>query len=284
MCDLSIPFPTAGNMITTNLSCPGYSEITVTIANVDNKELIWTFPSTTTLSPVTHMNINLTTSTPTFNSTTSVDMYSGISIIFEGANIGSQMIYVQGMYAYVYSVNISNLNTGPSGFVIGVGIVRSSLGIIPSIITNSITSNVVTIPDIIIITAYLSNVTGQLLETLFAISDGLEHKCGLGEYFGYTQKINKTTTNMFVSNFNLNDAMIGTGSLEMKLTELNLDSSFVTYALLKAILGRLVFHELELKWLFRSNYNKLLKAVNRSIYKGYIPYLEANVSFEVYFV
>lgn len=157
-------------------------------------------------------------------------------------------------------------------------------------VTNASISNVpVTSPPIatpeITISALASDYTNNLLTTTFIVNNGKTYECGLGCYKGYTIPIS-TGTEIFVENFNLQDAMIGPeceGSLIFKLNSLDLDSTFVLYALYKALFGRLLFKELNLKWLLRENYCKLTDAVEESEFSNYSAYLEANKGFEVYF-
>lgn len=126
--------------------------------------------------------------------------------------------------------------------------------------------------------------------TSIIVGDCKHHQCGLGKYSGYTQSPYKPTPEttdgfslFYIVKLNIGDAIIGSGTLTEKIELLNLGNQFLLYALFKFILGRLVFCELNLKWLYRQNYKKLLRRTSKTIYKNTIPYLLQNKGFEVYF-
>lgn len=156
-----------------------------------------------------------------------------------------------------------------------------------------------------------SSYTGNMLFSAFIIGDCQYHKCGLGPYCGFTQSpyMSEGFTLFYISNPNIQDTIVCelTNSknrdnnnnnnrdnniineecedltLTDKLQMFNLDVDFVLYALLKFVLGRLLYHKFDLKWLFRDHYQRLIKKVSKSVYKNTIPYLEANKGFEIYF-
>ena len=123
----------------------------------------------------------------------------------------------------------------------------------------------------------------------FTVGDCKKHECGLGIYNGYTQSIKLNNNNNFngtifyLVELNIGDSIIGVGTYTDKAMELSLTDVFLTYALLKFVLGRLVFGEFDLKWLFRDNYKKLIRKVSKTIYRNTIPYLLGNSGNELYF-
>ena len=121
--------------------------------------------------------------------------------------------------------------------------------------------------------------------TAIIVGDCHKHKCGLGEYTGFTQSpyMSEGFTLFYLVKLNIGDAIIGEGTLTNKINTLKLTTNFILYTLLKFTLGRLLFKEFDLKWLYRCNYRKLLRVTSNSIYKNTIPYLSTNSGFEVYY-
>lgn len=83
---------------------------------------------------------------------------------------------------------------------------------------------------------------------------------------------------------NICSTIIGSGStLKIKLDNLGLGMKFILYTLLKLLLSILLFNEINVEWLYRFNYNYLIRSVSNSIYKNALPYLRMGNKYEMYY-
>lgn len=103
---------------------------------------------------------------------------------------------------------------------------------------------------------------------------------------------NSSTTECFGTIFyvimlEIGPAVVGSDTLSFaeKTTALGLAdfTRLLEYALVKIILGRLLFCEIDIKWLLRSKYEELLNKVSESIYANFFTYLVTNSQLNNYF-
>lgn len=140
-------------------------------------------------------------------------------------------------------------------------------------------------------------------ESCESICDTNSKDDGLGCYDGFTRKCSDVTNPLdgnlkgcdsslqtpgylfYVSFFEVGPTIIGKGTFVDKTTELGLSdyNDLLTYALVKGILGRLLFEEFDLKWLYRDNYCALIEKLKESVYFRFITYMIENEGLELYF-
>lgn len=158
----------------------------------------------------------------------------------------------------------------------------------------------------IIITADLSQITSDVLEVQYNVIFEEFYTCGFGCYNGYVQhntlsksslkilskslsKAYNKQTLFYLVPLNIGMSVVGSDDEDLiyKIAQTPFGSNIgplIVYALLKMILARVLFGKFNSKWLYRKNYNKLIRAVLDSPYRVfYEVYLGPNKSFEIYF-
>ena len=126
------------------------------------------------------------------------------------------------------------------------------------------------------------------------------YTCGLGCYNGFTQHLDKTNTLFYLVPLTIGQSIV-CGNVSSTPSTVPCDvqdliyrisqtpfmcnvGPLITYALLKMILGRVLFGEFNSKWLYRDNYKEFTRALLKSPYViFYDDYLGPNKSFEIYF-
>ena len=152
--------------------------------------------------------------------------------------------------------------------------------------------NSVITPDILII-ADLSEITQDLLEARYTVTYSKLYTCGLGCYNGFTQHLTNTNsikqTLFYLVPLNIGNSVIGSDqeTLLYKIAQTPFGSNvipLILYALLKMILGRVLFGKFDIKWLYRDYYRKLIKVTIDSDYRiFYEDFLKPDKSYEQYF-
>lgn len=209
---------------------------------------------------------------------------SQMNIKWGKGTINIQVQYNSPNYNFLYNMNfginteITTLTIEPIQVII---IQHSST---PINNTNNITNNIN-----ILITADFSQIIYDVSEVRYLVTYDELYTGGLGCYNGFTQHLTQTQTLFYLVPQNIGNAIVGNDSLT--LIQKILDTPFLSnigpltgYALLKMILGRVLFGKFDAKWMYRKYYKKLIVSVLNSPYKiFYDVYLGPNKSYEQYF-
>lgn len=155
-------------------------------------------------------------------------------------------------------------------------------------IKNNTINSINNVPNILI-TADFSQIIYDVSEVRYLVTYNQLYTCGFGCYNGFTQHLSPTQTLFYLVPQNIGNAIIGDDSLTLIQKVLNTPflsniDPLTGYALLKMILGRVLFGKFDAKWMYRKYYNELITAVLDSPYEVfYTDYLGPNKSYEQYF-
>lgn len=232
-------------------------------------------------------------------------------------NIGDNSIIITrayGGYSYEYDIKFIS---GNNRFFTSMTVTVKQKTLPPLLGLPGSSTNPMSIPNITI-NATLSQVTYDTLEVEYYVTYYHIYECGLDKYYGFTQRVNNTNnitnitttkltntkgvTTLFYlvplgiaeafvcSNDNTNDNCsyeCRNEDLIQKIANTPFGSNIsplIGYALLKMILGRVLFEEFDIKWLYRAYYKKLIKRLLKSDYSiFYTDFLGPNRSYEQYF-
>lgn len=123
--------------------------------------------------------------------------------------------------------------------------------------------------------------TGEIVCVMFDVLDCEYHPCGFGKYQGTSIPIDNGTR-IWVLNLKVNSVIRGIGTPKMKFKELGVNgSALLEYILIKIIMGRILFGEMNICWALTENYYKLIGAVSRSsVYNKILPFLTGSPELE----
>lgn len=242
-------------------------------------------------------------------STTTMSISVTRIVLGPGTNVGTSNV----------SVALNGLGLGPVTFQSGVVATTTSPSILllmydDSILTFEFTNLLLSLSVTVIprtgfqgipvpmagginieITAQLNSVSYDVLEVVYAIRASAEVSVMIDAITGVDVCISSLdgyqgtvirkgdTTNVQVVQLLINKVVRGKGMLIDKTICFGISVlDLLKYVLTKLIMGKLIFNELNLCWALTANYDRLLKGIRRSVYRGIIPYLITNSYLEAY--
>lgn len=125
--------------------------------------------------------------------------------------------------------------------------------------------------------------TGEVVCVMFDVLDCKYHPCGFGKYEGTSIRVDNGTR-IWILNLKVNKVIRGTGTPKMKFKELGVNGTqLIGYILVKIIMGRILFGEIEICWALTKNYQRLIRTISKSsVYDKILPFLLENSNLEQY--
>lgn len=189
-------------------------------------------------------------------------------------------------------LTLSNDYTKSQGYAITFGFTNSLTGVSVGVQLTSMvesTQGTGSIPFIcgeefvLNIRADTNPSTREIVCVMFDVLDCKYHECGFGKYEGTSIRVDNGTR-IWVLNLKINEVIRGIGTPLMKTNTLGVNATLLTeYILIKIIMGRTLFGEMNICWALTGSYNELIREISHSnVYNKILPFLLGNSNLEQY--